>query len=132
MLQTSVLAPHLAPSMTSGERYCLVWMSLVKWWFVQHALPRSAILTLMMSNGFASSALRLSPAAPPAAAPPALSSEMPDTLSEIMSAVRSRCFCLSSLDLSRRGDGVFDLLLPVRGDVSYRYFYNVIQRGYAG
>jgi len=31
ILQTSVLAPHLAPRMTSGERYCRVWMSFVKW-----------------------------------------------------------------------------------------------------
>jgi hypothetical protein len=30
ILHTSVLAPHFAPKMTSGERYCLVWMSLVK------------------------------------------------------------------------------------------------------
>jgi hypothetical protein len=30
MLQTSVLAPHLDPRITSGERYCLVWISLVK------------------------------------------------------------------------------------------------------
>lgn len=30
MLHTSVLAPHFAPRMTSGERYCLVWMSFVK------------------------------------------------------------------------------------------------------
>ena len=30
MLHTSVLAPHLAPRMTSGDRYCLVWMSFVK------------------------------------------------------------------------------------------------------
>ena len=31
MLQTSVLAPHLAPRITSGDRYCRVWMSFVKW-----------------------------------------------------------------------------------------------------
>ena len=49
MLQTSVLAPHLAPSMTSGDRYWRVWMSLVKWWPTQQALPRSAILTEMVS-----------------------------------------------------------------------------------
>jgi hypothetical protein len=108
MLQTSVLAPHLAPRITSGERYCRVWMSLVKWWFTQQALPRSAILTEMMSNGFASSALRFSPV------PGVLSSEMPDTWFVIMSAVRSRCLCLSSLDFSRRGEGVLDFeLLPV-------------------
>lgn len=50
MLQTSVLAPHLAPSMTSGDRYCLVWMSFVKWWLTQQALPKSAIFTLMTSR----------------------------------------------------------------------------------
>lgn len=50
MLQTSVLAPHLAPRMTSGERYWRVWISFVKWWLTQQALPRSAILTLMMSS----------------------------------------------------------------------------------
>ena len=49
MLQTSVLAPHFPPRMTSGERYCRVWMSLVKWWPTQQAFPRSAILTEMMS-----------------------------------------------------------------------------------
>ena len=56
ILQTSVLAPHFAPNMTSGERYCLVWISFVKWWPVQHAFPKSAILTEMMSNAVASSA----------------------------------------------------------------------------
>lgn len=50
MLQMSVLAPHLAPRMTSGERYCRVWMSFVKWWLTQQALPRSAILTEIFSN----------------------------------------------------------------------------------
>lgn len=49
MLHTSVLAPHFAPKITSGDRYCRVWISLVKWWLTQHALPRSAILTLITS-----------------------------------------------------------------------------------
>lgn len=49
MLQTSVLAPHLAPRITSGDRYCRVWMSFVKWWLTQQALPRSAILTEITS-----------------------------------------------------------------------------------
>ena len=53
MLQTSVLAPHLAPRMTSGERYCRVWMSFVKWCPTQQAFPRSAILTEMVSIAFA-------------------------------------------------------------------------------
>lgn len=61
MLHTSVLAPHLAPRMTSGDRYCLVWMSFVKWWLTQQALPRSAILTLMTSSLNGSSTLRFSP-----------------------------------------------------------------------
>lgn len=77
MLQTSVLAPHLDPRITSGERYCLVWISLVKWWLTQHALPRSAILTLITSKACESSALRLSPVE--AEEPLDLSSEMPDT-----------------------------------------------------
>lgn len=50
ILHTSVLAPHFAPRMTSGDRYCRVWMSLVKWWLTQQAFPRSAILTLIFSN----------------------------------------------------------------------------------
>lgn len=50
MLQTSVLAPHLAPRITSGDRYCRVWMSLVKWWLTQQAFPRSAILTEIFSK----------------------------------------------------------------------------------
>ncbi len=29
-LQISALGPHFAPRMTSGHRYCLVWMSSVK------------------------------------------------------------------------------------------------------
>lgn len=83
MLQTSVLAPHLAPRMTSGDRYCLVWMSFVKWWFVQHAFPRSAILTLITSKACGSSALRLSPVEADELLD--LSSEMPDTSRERMS-----------------------------------------------
>jgi len=74
MLHTSVLAPHFAPRITSGDRYCRVWMSFVKWWFTQHALPRSAILTLMMSSPMVSSALRFSPDELPDR-----SSVMPDT-----------------------------------------------------
>jgi hypothetical protein len=77
ILHTSVLAPHFAPNITSGDRYCLVWMSLVKWWLTQQALPRSAILTLIMSNAWASSALRFSPVE--LDEPDALSSEIPDT-----------------------------------------------------
>lgn len=60
MLHTSVLAPHLAPKITSGDRYCRVWISFVKWWLAQQALPRSAILTLMISRPL-SSTFRLSP-----------------------------------------------------------------------
>jgi hypothetical protein len=50
MLQTSVLAPHLLPKMTSGDRYWRVWMSFVKWWPTQQAFPRSAIFTEIFSN----------------------------------------------------------------------------------
>ena len=49
ILHTSVLAPHFDPRMTSGERYCRVWMSLVKWCPTQQALPKSAILTEIVS-----------------------------------------------------------------------------------
>jgi hypothetical protein len=52
ILQTSVLAPHLLPKMTSGDLYCLVWMSFVKWCPTQQAFPRSAILTEIVSNAF--------------------------------------------------------------------------------
>lgn len=57
ILQTSVLAPHLLPRITSGDLYCLVWMSLVKWWPTQQALPRSAILTEMVSMDTSSASL---------------------------------------------------------------------------
>jgi len=50
ILQTSVLAPHFPPKMTSGDLYCLVWISLVKWCPTQQALPRSAILTEIVST----------------------------------------------------------------------------------
>lgn len=50
MLQTSVLAPHLLPRMTSGDLYCRVWMSFVKWCPTQQAFPRSAILTEIFSK----------------------------------------------------------------------------------
>ncbi len=95
MLHTSVLAPHLAPRITSGERYWRVWMSLVKWWFTQQAFPRSAILTLMMSQDCISSALRFSPVVEFGEA--VLSSEMPDTSLVKRSAVFSRCFWFSSV-----------------------------------
>ena len=52
ILHTSVLAPHLLPRMTSGDLYCRVWMSLVKWCPTQHAFPRSAIFTEMVSKAF--------------------------------------------------------------------------------
>ncbi len=107
MLHTSVLAPHLAPRITSGERYWRVWMSLVKWWFTQQAFPRSAILTLIMSQACMSSALRFSPAVERGVA--ALSSEMPDTSLVNRSAVFSRCFWFSSvLSVPGFGDGSFD------------------------
>lgn len=36
-LQMSALGPHFAPRITSGQRYCLVWMSSVKWCSTQVA-----------------------------------------------------------------------------------------------
>lgn len=50
MLQTSVLAPHFPPKITSGDLYCRVWISFVKWCPTQQALPKSAILTEMVST----------------------------------------------------------------------------------
>lgn len=116
ILQTSVLAPHFAPRMTSGERYWRVWMSLVKWWLTQQALPRSAILTLIMSQACMSSALRFSPVVDEGVV--ALSSEIPETSLVKMSAVFSLCFWFSSgLFVSGFGDGSFDLL-PALNSVS--------------
>ena len=107
MLHTSVLAPHLAPRITSGERYWRVWISLVKWWFTQQAFPRSAILTLIMSQACMSSALRFSPVVERGVAD--LSSEMPDTSLVKISAVLSRCFWFSSVpSVPGFGDGSFD------------------------
>lgn len=77
ILHTSVLAPHFEPSITSGDRYCLVWISFVKWWFTQQALPKSAILTLITSRP-KSSALRFSPVDDEEELED-LSREMPDT-----------------------------------------------------
>ena len=37
---------YFDPVSTSGPRYCLVWISVAKWWCSQQAFPRSAILTL--------------------------------------------------------------------------------------
>lgn len=51
----SVLAPHLDPKITSGERYWRVWISLVKWWPTQHALPKSAIFTEIIPQSTSSS-----------------------------------------------------------------------------
>ena len=64
ILQTSVLAPHFAPRMTSGERYWRVWMSFVKWWPTQQALPRSAILTDIVSAEIAMSSCIFDSAVP--------------------------------------------------------------------
>jgi hypothetical protein len=59
--------------MTSGERYCLVWISFVKWWLTQHAFPRSAILTLIFSNAGSEGGWGFS------AVEELLSNDMPDT-----------------------------------------------------
>lgn len=71
MLQMSALGPHFAPRMTSGQRYCRVWMSSVKWCSTHVArmkrtaindaskkpnqrysvpLPKSAIFTVIFSG----------------------------------------------------------------------------------
>jgi hypothetical protein len=67
VLQISALGPHRAPRRTSGQRYCRVWMSSVKWCSTQVApskldyarrvrekrrspLPRSAIFTVIRST----------------------------------------------------------------------------------
>lgn len=75
ILHTSVLAPHLEPKITSGDRYWRVWMSFVKWCDTQQAFPKSAILTLMIAPlrflFFVSAAVL--------AMPPVLSREIPDT-----------------------------------------------------
>lgn len=42
--------PYSAPIITSGDRYCLVCICGVKWWYVQQALPRSTILTWTPSS----------------------------------------------------------------------------------
>lgn len=42
----SALRLYLEPVSTSGPLYCLVWISVAKWWCSQQAFPRSAILTL--------------------------------------------------------------------------------------
>jgi hypothetical protein len=113
MLHTSVLAPHLAPRMTSGERYWRVWMSLVKWWLTQQAFPRSAILTLIMSQACMSSALRFSPVVE--SGDVLLSSEMPETSLVRISAVLSRVFWFSSvLSDPGLGEGSFDLLPAIQ------------------
>ena len=39
--QTSAAVPYLAPRITSGHRYCRVWISCVNCLYVQHAFPRS-------------------------------------------------------------------------------------------
>jgi hypothetical protein len=41
-LHISALVPHFAPSITSGQRYCRVWISSVKWCSVQVANNKSA------------------------------------------------------------------------------------------
>ena len=37
---------YFDPNRTSGLLYCLVWISVAKWWCSQQAFPKSAILTL--------------------------------------------------------------------------------------
>jgi len=42
----SAVRLYFDPVSTSGPLYCLVWISVAKWWCYQQAFPRSAILTL--------------------------------------------------------------------------------------
>jgi hypothetical protein len=48
-LQISAVASHSAPRMTSGQRYCRVWMFSVKCFQQYDAFPRSPILTWIVS-----------------------------------------------------------------------------------
>lgn len=41
------------PVITSGERYCLVYINVAKWWLCQQAFPISAILTRKLSVNLA-------------------------------------------------------------------------------
>jgi hypothetical protein len=50
--QISAEVSYLAPINTSGLLYCLVWISVAKWWWVQQAFPKSAILTLNPFSSF--------------------------------------------------------------------------------
>lgn len=43
---------YFEPVNTSGPLYCLVWISVAKWWCYQQALPKSAILTLKPFSSF--------------------------------------------------------------------------------
>ena len=78
-LHISALVPHFAPRITSGQRYCRIWISSVKWCSVhvannrpQHGwavtndndmpFPRSAILTVILS--FPSNILELEVSSP--------------------------------------------------------------------
>mmetsp|Transcript_69546 Transcript_69546/g.104982 ORF Transcript_69546/g.104982 Transcript_69546/m.104982 type:complete len:236 (+) Transcript_69546:1809-2516(+) len=45
---------YLLPIRTSGARYCLVWMSSLKWRCVQQAFPRSTITDRVFNSAFAS------------------------------------------------------------------------------
>ena len=48
----SALKLYFDPVKTSGPRYCLVWISVAKWWCYQQAFPRSAIFTLKPFSSF--------------------------------------------------------------------------------
>mmetsp|Transcript_22656 Transcript_22656/g.89635 ORF Transcript_22656/g.89635 Transcript_22656/m.89635 type:complete len:215 (-) Transcript_22656:889-1533(-) len=50
MLQMSADVLYLWPMMTSGARYCRVWMSSVKCLCTQQALPRSATFTVVTAS----------------------------------------------------------------------------------
>ncbi len=48
----SAEVPYLAPIMTSGDLYCLVWISVEKWWYDQQPLPKSQIFSRNDSSNF--------------------------------------------------------------------------------
>ena len=52
-LHKSELVPHFAPKMTSGQRYCRVWISSVKWCSIHVALVRNIKGNRRISHNYA-------------------------------------------------------------------------------
>jgi hypothetical protein len=53
-------ALYFAPIKTSGDLYCLVYIYVEKWWYVQQPFPKSQIFSLTFSSIFAPLLLALS------------------------------------------------------------------------